>query len=367
MPTSVFPSEGPLIDVVIAVHTTARPLARAIESCGLDGRPGVVRVTVVCHNVGSADIQESLGMAPSPGLRFIEHFDGLNSPAGPKNAGLAAVEAPFTAVLDSDDYFEPGALSHWLDVLETSGADVVVAPVRHQAGDLIRTPRARIGRVHGLDPVKDRLAYATAPRGLWRTETAAGVGFHYTEGLRTGEDLEAGLRLYFSGTRLEFPAHGPAYVLGDDAEDRVTADFLPCARELEPVSLVCEGWAARQTASVQRAVAIKLARTNLIGALSRRGPEWDWSAPDLAALRQTAGQLRELSPGYASVLTIAEGKLVEALGSDAVTGEKLASVIAHYKRSSLVARILSPSLRGNLDPESNLRHAVRLLFDRRRK
>lgn len=98
----------PDIDVVIAIHSTSRPLQRAVESCSVDRSGPIVRVTVVCHNISALEILQTYKPIDQVIIRFLELHDGRNSPAGPKNAGLDAATAPYICMLDSDDYLEPG-------------------------------------------------------------------------------------------------------------------------------------------------------------------------------------------------------------------------------------------------------------------
>ncbi|MEH0111013.1 glycosyltransferase family A protein [Tersicoccus sp. MR15.9] len=355
----------PVVDVVIAVHDVDRPVARAIESCASTMVPGAVRVTVVCHDISARKVEEATGLSPSTGLRYLEYRDGVRSPAGPKNRGLDAVEATFTAVLDSDDYLEPGAVDHWYRVLTEQEADVVVAPVRHQNGGLLPTPWSRFGRRHRLDPVKDGLAYSTAPRGMWRTATARAAGFRYTEGLRTGEDLEPGLRLAFSGARTEFPARGPKYVLCDDAEVRVTHDVLPLAEEFLAPERLDPAWLASIGDPARRAIATKLTRTNLLGALRRRGTAWSWPDEDRDAVQSFARRLRELNPAVETSLPAADQRLFAAACAAADDRDTFLTALAARQSAGPVGRHLTANPLRSLGRESALRHGVRLVLDRR--
>lgn len=369
-PAAAVPPAGsaastPVVDVVIAVHDVNRPVARAIASCASTLVPGAVRVTVVCHDISAREVEAATGMSPSPALRFLEYRDGVRSPAGPKNHGLDAVEAMFTAVLDSDDYLEPGAIDHWYRLLTERSADVVVAPVRHQNAGLLPTPWSRFGRRHRLDPVKDGLAYATAPRGLWRTATARAAGFRYTEGLRTGEDLEPGLRLAFSGASTEFPARGPKYVLCDDAEVRVTHDVMPLAEEFLAPERLDPAWLASIGEPARRAVAVKLTRNNLLGAIRRRGPSGAWPDEDLDAVQTFARRLHELHPSVEHGLPAADQALFVAACSASEDRDAFLVAVAARHGAGPVGRHLTANPLRSLGRDSSLRHGVRLVLDRR--
>ena len=54
----------------------------------------------------------------------------------------------------------------------------------------------------------------------------------FTAGLRSGEDMEFGLRMWFGGGRIEMGRPDAAvYVVGEDAVERVTAPMLPLREE----------------------------------------------------------------------------------------------------------------------------------------
>ncbi|WP_406832500.1 glycosyltransferase family A protein [Pedococcus sp. KACC 23699] len=355
---------GPDVDVVIAVHSALRPLDRAISSCHTGS--GRVRVTVVCHNIASDEIQAGVQPRKDLPVRYVELHDGLNSPAGPKNAGLQLADAPYVLVLDSDDFLEPGAIQHWLELATARNADGVIVPLRHQSGAVIRTPRARASRIHDLDPVQDRLAYATAPRGLWRTGLLRSIGFKYTEGLQSGEDLAPGLHLWFSGATFEFPARGPRYVQGNDAVDRVTDTFLPLSREFDAIYRLDPRWLDSLTAAARRAVAVKLARTNLIGAMARRSASWDWSAEDLSAVEDLIRRLDEIHPGFRRPFARADRRLLNAAARAQTAPEAFLDALRQQRGANLLDRLLTPGLTANLDSESTLRQALRMAADWRR-
>lgn len=80
-----------------------------------------------------------------------------------------------------------------------TGADAVLARIESADGTLTRTPPARPRRRHRLDPVRDRLAYRSAPLGLLRRATIERLGLRFPTGLSTGEDLPFTTRLWTAG------------------------------------------------------------------------------------------------------------------------------------------------------------------------
>lgn len=358
-------SEDPDIDVIIAVHSATRPVRRAVESCQVDTFGPAVRVTVVCHNISVQEIEQSIGTVSGVDLRFLHLDDGIDSPAGPKNVGLDAATGDYVCMLDSDDYLEPGALGQWHQKLVAEQADVVIAPVRHESGTIIKTPRARPFRVRGLDPVKDGLAYATSMRGLWKSTIADEREIRYVPGLRTGEDLAPGLQLYFSGAKFIFPKHGPAYVLGNSAEDRVTGRLMPLSDELQAIGSLPEEWLTELSLRQRKSIASKIARTSLIGAIRRRGTEHDWGREELAAIQDAAAFLEVMAPAYRRVMTAADTELLQSSLTASSGTEIFTMAIKKHQDASLPSKVFTRKLHDNLDTESQIRQLIRTLLDRR--
>lgn len=143
------------VDVVIAVHSAERPVARAAGSV-LSGTEAPVRVTVVAHNIDPEIIRGRLGeLADHPQLRLIELADGIHSPAGPMNLGFERAEAPFVALLGSDDELAPGAIDSWLALQRETNAEAVLARIRLANGAVDPYPPVRWGRrVRNLDELE---------------------------------------------------------------------------------------------------------------------------------------------------------------------------------------------------------------------
>ena len=354
---------SPEIDVVIAVHTATRPRQRAVESCAVHKRGPRVRVTVVCHNISIQEILHNFVIVDGVDVRFLELHDGLNSPAGPKNAGLDAATAPYLCLLDSDDYLEPAALEHWYRVLESAQADVVIAPVRHESGKIIKTPRARPRRVANLDPVRDGLAYATAMRGLWRADAGGTKRFRYVPELRVGEDLSPGLQIYFSGARFYYPRKGPAYVLGNEAVDRVTGSELLLAEEFRAILQIPSVWLDSLSLRQRQSIAVKIARTSLVAAIVRRGAEHDWNNAELAAVKELTEFLDGMAPTYDRALTVRDSKLLAESLKPQITSELMSKAIETYGVAGLPATVFTVRLWDNLGRGSQLRQLVRATLD----
>jgi len=346
------------ITAVIAVHSTARPIARAVKSCLNVRDRDLVTVVVVCHNIAIEEIRTQLDDVDDDRICYLQLNDGLRSPAAPKNLGLRETTTPYVILVDSDDYLQDGALEQWHDNLRKKGAGGVIAPLQLQSGAVVRTPRARVGRRHALDAVKDQLAYATAPRGLWSTSLLRSIGFEYTEGLRTAEDLAPGLGLWFSGARFEYP-EGPHYVLGEDAADRVTAEILPLDEEFQAVFRLGEQWWETLTPAARQSVATKLVRIHLLGALVRRGQDWPWDDADRTAVRRFIATARAMSATFGRPLSVAERTLIESVEGAGADSETYRAAIGQFNAAPYRDKLFGPGVASNLHRESTFRHQLR--------
>ncbi|MFD1214283.1 glycosyltransferase family 2 protein, partial [Arthrobacter sp. GCM10027362] len=306
------------VEVVIAVHTMDRPVRRAVASVLAAGAPGTMRASVVCHNMDSGPVRAALadlpGNASGDAVRVLEFRDGIPSPAGPFNYGLQQAQAPWVAIMGSDDELEPGAVDAWRDAAVRSGAVAAIAPLRLRGNGRILTPRARVLRGRRVDPVRDRLAYRTAPLGLIRREAVDRLGLRLAPGLHTGEDLEFGLRLWFSGDPIVYPAAAPCYLVGEDAGVRVTGAVLPLREQFRDLSrLLSGGWLAGLPVRSREAVAVKLLRGHVVGAALRRGPDFDWADDDRAELSGCIRTIAGLAPGAPRLLSAPDEALLLAL------------------------------------------------------
>jgi len=297
------------VAVIIAVHDPARPIERAVASV-LDS-DSVSRVIVVCHNVEADVIGQRLGaFVGEARVLLTEHLDDIRSPAGPFNHGLDIVTEEFASVMGSDDTVAPGAIDVWRRVARDTGADAVIAPLRHVGGPRVPTPPTV--RRRALRGARDRLPFRTAPLGLISTQRFGALRF--TEGLATGEDLAFSTRLWFSRARIS-TAPAPAYYLIHDDAERVTFSRRPLREDLRAVTLLMEEpWARSLSSTDRRAIAVKLWRVNLFGAVHYRAGKWD--VADRHAAREIAREISAFSPESVDVLSRAEGRLRVALLDD---------------------------------------------------
>lgn len=340
----------PAVEVVIAVHDPTRPLERAVSS--VLGSPvnqgGGVRVTVVCHNTDSTAIATTLSDRSRTAVRMLELNDGIRSAAGPFNLGLDAAEGEWVSIMGSDDFHEPGAIAAWLAMGEQHDLAAVIAPERHASGALVRTPPIRPfrpGRI--LDPVKDRLAYRTAPIGLLRRETIDRLQIRLTPGLATGEDQGFTARLWFSGERIGFARSAPRYVVGDDARERTTLAPRPLADELQFIERLIESsWFAGRVLVERRALAVKLVRVHVFSAVSRWCEADAWTAADRLFAQRLLQAIGKRANGFDRPLSIADHRLLRALADPAVPLSTVAVLARRRRAFGTPGTLLTPDVRG---------------------
>ena len=362
------------IEVVIPVHDPARPVARGIASVleqrsELAVRGVELHVTVVLHNLAADSLSRHPGFPTglsdvAAGLSYLSHSDGVPSPAGPRNFALARSTADYLSFLDSDDYLEPGSLLSWWEVAEKHHAAAVIAPLRTPEGNILAAPRIRPSKPRVLHPLRDGLAYRSVPYGLLRRESLQAVGFGYTEGILTGEDLEPTLRLWFRSGAICYPYGSPAYRQTDDSGPaRVTSSIRPLRQEFAWLENLLEAdWLRQATTPERRAIAHKILRVHGIGALLRRAdipgspgrtPVWD--AQESLYWRDITGQVLALAGGSIPSMSRRDSALIQAAGS-AADLRRLQSVVADYRRAGRAAELLTVRLRASCSPDSTLRH-----------
>ncbi|MFP3459410.1 glycosyltransferase family 2 protein [Arthrobacter globiformis] len=345
------------VTVVIPVHQLNRPIARAAGSALAAGNPGQVKVLVVCHGIAADDVRRLLSEIPLEHVELLEFADGIPSPAGPMNAGLKAVATRYASLLGSDDYLEAGALSQWIAQADASGADAVLAPLRTQGGTPIRSPRLRLLRRGPLHPVRDRIAYRTAPLGLMRMAAIERLGIAFIGGLRTGEDIDFSLRLWFSGGRVEMGRPGSAYIVGEDAVERVTGQMLPLTEEFRALmDVVNAGWVQELPGPARHAIAVKILRVHVLSAMYRRGGNFPWTAEDRAALAAAVDAIKAVAPSVERPLSVAELELLRLAEAPQSSLESFTNGLTAWPSGGYRTQILTPRLWDNLRRESNFRY-----------
>lgn len=357
----------PFVDVVIACHDVTRPIERAVQSVLADGEVRRdVRVTVVAHGIPAAEVEGRLADIEGD-VRVVAHNDGIRSAAGPFNRGLDLAEGEYCSVMGSDDFLESGAMAAWIGHARRERPDALMAPIRIDGQPLMPNPLSRVGRHRRLDAAKDRLFYRTAPLGLVRTAAMRGMGLRMTEHVRVGEDFDFGIRLFSLSARVDAP-RAPAYVIGVDARERTTHARLGMAEEFEPITrLLDAGMPAELPPAHRRALAIKLVRISVIGAVRSRPAPSDWRGADevdflAAMLRRLVG----LAPGVLTPFNIQDRGILDALRPGATVADMTVAAerAAHAGR---LRRWLTPNPLHSFARESMLRRYVLYVIKRERK
>ncbi len=355
------------VEVVIACHSVERPLARAVASV-LEGNGDVADLTVVAHNIEPEALRAQLAPEHRDAVRFLHHRDAHRSASGPFNAGLAASRHRLVSILGSDDRLEPGAVASWLAVRERTGAELVLTRLAlGRPGAIVPTPPVRPGRRGRTDLVRDRLAYRSAPLGLMDRVALDRLGLRLVEGAGVGGDVAFVTRLCAEASTA-YDAGGPPYVIGEDAGDRVTYEVRPIDEQIGFVPPLLEAaWFARLRPAARRAIAVKILRIHVFGAVHYRpDPAW-WSADQRTALAAHCSALLEAAPGCEAPLSRAEHSLLDACLDPTVDAEVLiARSVArrrHGRPSTLVPRALGHAL----DREAPLRFMGASLATRLRR
>jgi hypothetical protein len=359
------------IEVVIPVHDLQRPFKRAVASALVQrdelSRLGVeLRVTVVLHNLGAAAGAagaEFEAGAELDGATGVTCDDGVRSPAGPRNRALDASTATFLSFLDSDDYLEPGSLAAWWKAAQPTSASVVIAPLRTPEGIILPAPRIRPSKPAVLDPLKDGLAYRSVPYGLLRRSVLTDIGFRYAEGLRTGEDIEAALKLWFRSRPVCYPYGAPAYRQTDDSgSGRVTSSLSSLADEFQWLELLlASAWLQQAQLAERRAVALKVLRVHGIGALLRRagaaGVQDDalWNEAERSYWADITSRLYAFAGGALPELSRRDMELTQAAAA-AADARSLRTAVERHRTAGRLGDLVPAAPAAILARDSVLRH-----------
>jgi hypothetical protein len=302
----------PIVDVIIPVHTPHRPIDRATASV-LSTATVDTRVTVVCHNVEPEQIAGTLGTwIQDSRVRLLHLDDGVPSPAGPINTGLDAATAEFTALLGSDDEYEPGAIDAWVNVARRDGADIVIPPLRTSPDATTRSPPVRPGRTHRLNGVRDRLAYRTVQLGLVSRQRFGAV--RMTSGLTTGEDVIQGASLWYSNATISLARGGPGYLIHqDNASDSASRGEKPASASLGFLDAVlAPQFFSTLTPTQRESFAIKLLRTHIMDILSA-SLSGEAPSADLADLSGAVQRIVDLAPTATLIMSRREVRIIREL------------------------------------------------------
>ncbi len=273
----------PAVDLVVAVHSTGRPVERAVASV-LDGTRSAVRVTVVCHNIGRAEIAGKLGFSPPiPGCASSSTSTACGRPRARSTGAWTRRRrrsrrswAPTTC---------------WNRARSTPGRGRACRRRRrrgHPASACGRSGRPDATRPPGQDasPGRDP-RQALVPQRSAGARPSGGVPDAPPDGgAPVGGDIAFVLALWFSRRRISYDRTGPAYVIGADAVDRVTFRPKPVAEEFTYLpSLVEAEWFMDLPARARASYAVKFLRVQVFGAVHNRPDPAFWTREERDDLR----------------------------------------------------------------------------------
>ncbi|MEO6942464.1 MAG: glycosyltransferase family A protein [Terrimesophilobacter sp.] len=347
----------PLVDLVVAIHDPTRPLERGLRAILNQGMElgSELRVSVVCHNTSVESVRGRLSAETSESVRFLELQDGVHSPAGPFNVGLDQATARYFSIMGSDDVLEQGAVKAWFDRAERDSLAAVIADIRLEGGRTVRTPPHRPLLRRALHPVKDRLAYRSAPLGLVRREVLERLGLRFTDGLATGEDQDLCLKLWFAGERIGFARGEPRYLVGNGAAQRVTLVRRPIAEDLRAPELIIDGeWFLGRSLTERRSIAAKILRIHVFAAAELRVGE-GWADGEREKIAGFLGGLRVGAEGFERPFSFADRRLADALADAGSPTARLAELTVARRRFGRPSTLLTRDIRGLLAVEGPLR------------
>lgn len=350
------------LDVIIPVHSGERPIYRAVQSV-LNSQLPEVRAIVVSHNIDSHVIAANLKeLAQNPQLILLSFWDGIFSPAGPKNFGVSKSEASYITFLDSDDEYEHFAIENWISELKGQ-PDLLIGQLKSDISGTIFAPLPRFGRFKNLDAVSDLLFYRTAPQGVIIKRSLCELeNFpNFTEGVINGEDALLTPYLMTHASQIHFSKSNLGYILHENEQNRITGVPLTLNQLFEPVLLLLgQDWVKNLSSREAISLAVFLSGISILGPLISKAQTQDLSQGDIDATLNVIVQIQKFSPNFNNYLSRYENKLLNAIKTNdkQLFREKVNNKASLRKGDSIITQDLSKSL----SPESTLRKTLRKPF-----
>ena len=324
--------EGLRTQIVVPVHTLDRPIRRAVSSVLADADAGAI---VVAHNIDPAQ----LDLPDDDRVTVVELEGSPGRPGAAFDAGIAAATAPWVGIMGSDDWFEDGALASMRQRGTRDGADIVLAPLAYQGGARGFVPQTLRRRM--LTPARDRLFYRTAPLGIIRTDLLQRGEYRFGSVYPVGSDVAVGARLWSDGHSISFDPLDPAYVVGADAKTRTTTTRRPLSEHGAAwLALWDEPWVRRLDAPTREALAVKVMRVHVHGAIMARLRPEMWGDGDFEWLCALALRIVDECP---EVLQSFRAASAETLRSLLAADIDRTLAAATRETASLSLRQLAPS------------------------
>ena len=332
--------QQPLVDIVIPVHSTSRPLQRAVSSA-LRAAPGQCRVTAVAHHLTAEQVHSMLSVEQRAVVDVIESEDRGSTAAVPRNEALRRTSARYISFLDSDDTLDPGAVTRWLRIAERRGSDLVMPFQHHENPRVDITPIVRPLRRSDLDPVKDRLGYRSTAFGLIRMSAVRRTGARFDESARTGEDQSFVMALYAGAHRIDLAPGLPGVLMHADGTDRVSRQLLPIRETVAAaLDLGREPWFAGVPDELKRSYILKYIRVNFFPALEHAVRSGTWDANYARSANAVFGELTQYAPHVTDQLSRADLRVARLLSPG--TGEQeLLAALAERRRYTTPGALLT--------------------------
>ncbi|MBK0417684.1 glycosyltransferase [Leucobacter sp. CSA1] len=294
-------------EIVVPVHDRTRPIGRAVESVLTDPESGVI---VVAHNVDPAELE----IPDDPRVKTL-HLEGhVGLPGAAFDRGIAAATADWVGIMGSDDWFEAGALRSLRAHGEADGADGVLAPLAYQGAGRGFTPRTL--RHRRLRAARDRLFYRTAPLGLFRRAILQDPVYAFGSDFPVGEDLAVSTRLWTSGLSLSYYPDAPAYVVGSDAKQRTTLSSRPLSEHGAAwLDIWDRPWVVALDGRTRHALAVKILRAHVWGAVAARPEPTDWNDGDFEWLSSLVRRILVEDPRALAPLRRGSARTLQAVAS----------------------------------------------------
>ena len=338
---------GEVLDcqVVIPTHNPERPIRRAAESVLTDPHAGAI---IVAHNVD----ESVLDIPDDPRVLVVPLTGAKGRPGAAFDAGLAAATAPWIGIMGSDDWYEAGALQAMVKHGEEDGADGVLTPLAYQEGTRGLIPRTVRNR--NLKAAEDRLFYRTAPLGLYRREILQSPEYAFGDEYPVGSDVAVSTRLWTSGLSISYYPRDPAYVVGSDAKERTTLTPRPLVQHGAAwLGIWDEPWVQELSRKDRSALATKILRVHVFGAVEARPTEEEWGEGDFEWLAGLTQRIVEEVPESLAPFRKSSAQVFDSL----LAGDLAATLRAMQEdhAAPLVMKLVSSSPAALLSREAPLR------------
>lgn len=205
------------VTVVIAAWRASATIGRAVASALAE--PEAAEVVVVDDASGDegATLAAAKASDDGTGRLILLALDQNGGPARARNAAIAASEAPWITILDSDDFFEPGRLKGLMAQAD-KGFDLVADDLK-QVDDGAPMSTARPMWFHADDQQPVEFNFTTFMEGstaksarrrrepgflkpMMRRAFLEAHGISYDERMRLGEDFDIYARSLLAGGRM---------------------------------------------------------------------------------------------------------------------------------------------------------------------